>query len=397
MQIEQTRIREQIERSLFSSEELLFLQNERLYTICNFWSSQGSPNAKLVLESMSKNNGSVPWNALLENSRILNNHLIIVNIKNSIREISSSGSSGDRLNYKISLSWRLAHHIVWEMAYKHMSQGIIQNYLDKSLFWAMARPFGGKLDSLPNQLECVPTSSGISYVGEYKNTNIDIVHGSITTILEMLEDKFVQKWNPNYVILTYEKSQQWQKEVIKQYWTRCFIHEEYASNDGGVSAFTCNYGNLHFWTNRSLFSITNNNFLCIDLWNDATCFIGYNNGDEVEISHDQCNCGLNFPIVKVNGRASGNIILENGKKIPHLGPFSPSSMKGIVGVRILIERNNKATVMYVPIEEDKINFDHITSELEQFGFNEVVFQKKHSLLELRHGIRKKFSIVIDNR
>jgi hypothetical protein len=396
--MEINKIREQIKETMFSEGSLTNFQNERLKSICEDWSSSNSANSKIILDNINQGNDLLFWNKITEYSRFSNNSHLIHNTKNSIREISSSGSSGDRLNYHISLEWRLAHHAVWELAYKHLSNQKLNNYLDTNAYWAMARPFGGKLDSLPNQLECVPTSDGIDYQNGDLTTDINVVHGAITTILEMLENKVVQKWKPSFVILTYEKPLDWQKEIIKSYWSKCEIHEEYGSNDGGVSAFTCQNGNLHYWTSRSLFNINNNgNLVCLDLWNNASCFIGYNNGDEIQQLNNYCNCGLIYPIVKVNGRASGNIILDNKKKIPSLGPFSPFAMKGIAGIRIYIEANDKAVINYVPLNKSEVDFKLINTELEQFCFRNIQFKEIPSIFELRKGCKRKFSIVQDNR
>jgi len=326
----------------------------------------------------------------------LDNTAFLQNPTKCVGYICTSGSSGYPLKYGISSNWRKVHHLVWNLAYLKMTEGALNEYLDPRFIWAMARAPGAPADNLPNLIECIPTRNGIDFKNLLKPPFI--LHGSATTIIEMLEYEKVRKWKPEFVIFTYEKPSNLHIQLIKDAWPRAKVHYEYASNDGGSSAFTCPYEQMHFWMTRSIPTKTSGLLRVTDIWNEATSFIAYECGDNVEWLDDTCKCGSAFPLIKIHGREAGVIILENGSKISQLCPFDDEQLENIKAIKILVKQNNTALVKIVPLNHtlSHLTLSLLRTELFKIGFEKVNFELLKSFKELREQ-EKKFKVVIDTR
>jgi len=199
-------------------QALTTLTRNRLRAISTSWACAGSENAQLILDGL---NSGLGCSAILDMLRPLDRIAgckLLSDERKAIRTLLTSGSSGVPLRYGISQEWRWAHHATWRLAYLHMSGGALEGYLDPRFTWAMARPPGGTTDGLAHLIECIPSKCGISFTTGKQAATPNVVHGSVTTILELLEYAQVRRWRPIYVVLTYEQCLDWQMEVIHRYW-----------------------------------------------------------------------------------------------------------------------------------------------------------------------------------
>ncbi len=362
------------------------------------WSIQGCERSQVLLNyTHSYDEFQEKLSEIEGYQRTCNNSISLqIDPSKCISTIRTSGSSGFPLTYGISQEWRLLHNLVWKIAYQKMTDGDLKGYLDHNYVWAMARAPGMSSDNLSNLIECIPSRFGIQF-HNLKN-NPSVIHGSSTTMLEMLEYSFVQRWRPKYIIFTYEKPSDHHIECIREAWPNAKIHFEYASNDGGASAFTCSHGKLHFWTIRSIPSHRSGNLRVTDLWNTATNFVGYECGDLVEWEDHDCDCGLKFPTLTVQGRKAGSITLENGTKISQLCPFNSEQMEGIKALKVYVHPNNKALIKVVPQENKLPNSDflNLCQHLQEMGFETTELAVCHSIAELREAPTK-FKVVVDMR
>lgn len=394
----ETDIEKRLQASIFDAIALKTLQEERLAFITRFWAQRGCQESLRITALLES--GASASSALLSAtplSRVSGCPRATLLCKESvIGTISTSGSSGVPLSYHLSQVWRSAHDAAWRLAYRHMTGGWLSGYLDPSVNWAMMRPPCAVLDQLPNVMNCVPHRVGVLYSREPESFKPQVIHGSVTTILEALEDPRVRRWLPRMIVLAYEGSAEWQRTLIGQSWPDARIHEEYGANDGGSSAFTCEQGNLHFWSNRSFPCQQLDVLRVIDLWNTAQAFVAYECGDEVQWVPVNCRCGSILPVVRIRGRQSGKITLDNGAVISQLCPFDSNEMRNVRAIRVLVGRRDSATVVVVESLQNGCDRTSIAARLHKIGFEQVSFIVKKSIAELRNHWGK-FQTVTDIR
>jgi hypothetical protein len=392
------RIEELLLRSMADREALLITQTEQLRAVLEFWTSKGCERSQSLLAAMQGGDSIQEALARANPRRRLSDgpNRPVTSEQHTVGTICTSGSSGVPMNYRVGQEWRWAHHSAWRLAYRHMTASVLDGYLDSRFRWAMMRPPGARPEDFPYMTNCMPVRSGISHTRPPDTFRPDVVHGSVSTLLEALEDPQVQAWQPSWVIFTYEGPTGWQKELVRQMWPTANQHEEYSSNDGGASAFTCQYGSLHFWSSRAVPCPRTTTLRVVDLWNFAEAFVGYECGDEVEWTNQDCRCGCVFPTVKIAGRTSGVIVLDNGSVVPTFCPFTSGQMTNLRGVRVLVEAGNKATVLLVEHQAGRTNRVELEECLRQAGFEKIEFSTRKSVTALRSG-QGKFRTVIDTR
>lgn len=394
----ETDIEKRLQETIFDASALSILQEERLMFITSFWAQRGCQESLRIAALLES--GATASSALLGAtplSRVSGCSRSMLLCKESvIGTISTSGSSGVPLRYHLSRVWRSAHDAAWRLAYRHMTGGWLTGYLDPSVNWAMMRPPCAVQDQLPNVMNCVPHRAGVLYSREPESFKPHVIHGSVTTILEALEDSRVRRWSPRIVVLAYEGSAEWQRALISQSWPEARIHEEYGSNDGGSSAFTCEHGNLHFWSNRSFPCQQLDLLRVIDLWNTAQAFVAYECGDEVQWIRCNCRCGSILPVVRIRGRKSGRITLDNGAVISQLCPFDFNEMRNVRAIRVLVGHKDSATVVVVESIQNGCDRASIAARLYTIGFEQVSFVIKNSIADVRNHWGK-FQTVTDIR
>jgi hypothetical protein len=380
----------------FSLERLLTLQMKRLTTLLPYWRDRGCHNADLLSDATTADTLQAALSRIAPYQRVSARPLALpVNPRRSIRSVFTSGSSGFPLPYSLSSEWRAAHHVVWRLAYRHLSKGALRGYLDPAFTRAMARVPEGSTDYFPHQIECVPTLNGMVDSQPPKCSRPDVVHGSITTILEMLESEDVRRWKPSYIVITYEMAHEWQIQLLTHHWPAP-VYLEYAANDGGAAAFSCSASQLHYWSQRSVPLFRNGPLRVVDLWNTATGFVGYECGDEVKWSKQHCSCGLALPILQVRGRISGTIQLDTGAVVSTFCPFSSAEMKGLSAVRVEVETGDVARLRIVRSGVGEPCLDALERRLLAMGFRAVRIDEARRMALVRSR-RGKYQAVIDVR
>lgn len=104
------------------------------------------------------------------------------------------------------------------------------------------------------------------------------------------------------------------------------VFDAYGANDGGISTFECEHGNIHVDMERSVLEVVDEKNKQIDegrgsviatsLHNYAMPFIRYKIGDEVIASKNRCDCGRGLPLLKeVIGRSVSILLTPDGAKI----------------------------------------------------------------------------------
>jgi hypothetical protein len=319
---------------------------------------------------------------------------LVIDTTRAIRTIRTSGSSGVPLSYAISAAWRRAHHVTWRLAYSIMTEGRVSGYLDRRWTWAMARPPAGSRDVAPNTVDIFPDGGAIRTSCPPQDVSPHVIHGSCSTIIDALANPAVASWRPDIVVLTYEKASAAQLSMIADAWPRAVVHIEYAANDGGLSAFTCPNRRLHAWTMRSLLVSREGRACVIDLFNGASSFVAYENGDEVRFLDERCSCGLSLPVIDVCGRRADVIRLSGGRSISALCPFSSEELRGVRGVRVEILDDQHCRLVLIRASSG-VDLVGLSRRLASYGLSVVEVTHVASVAALCD--RAKFRTVVDRR
>jgi len=96
------------------------------------------------------------------------------------------------------------------------------------------------------------------------------------------------------------------------------VFEEYVCCDGGSSAWDCeNKSGMHETMERAIIeNDKDGNMIVTDLWNKASPFIRYINGDKIKRLDKPCSCGRQLPLIRVQGRDNDIIKLPSGSYSP---------------------------------------------------------------------------------
>ena len=154
------------------------------------------------------------------------------------------------------------------------------------------------------------------------------------------------------------------------------VYNQYGCNEAGVSAFECEYNNMHLINTRSFYNVdSEGNLISTDLSNKGFILLKYKTGDQVKFSNNQsCHCNRNFPIIgEINGRTGDIIVDKNSNTIHYLffnilfrndmniTQFQISYDKTDLNINIKVKNkylDNSYFDNYISQIKKKIHFDH---------------------------------------
>jgi phenylacetate-CoA ligase len=107
------------------------------------------------------------------------------------------------------------------------------------------------------------------------------------------------------------------KKRIEEIWNAPVV-EEYGATETGSLAGECPHGRLHLWADRALFEVYDpisgkvsdqgrGQLVVTPLYREAMPLLRYNIEDAVEVSHPDCPCGWQLPVVRVLGRSAWSV------------------------------------------------------------------------------------------
>lgn len=158
----------------------------------------------------------------------------------------------------------------------------------------------------------------VKFIKTQKYYRPSYVYGYTSGIYEMVNiinnNKLTKDLkNIKLVITTSEMLHDYQRASIKHGFD-CNVTQEYGVGEVGIVGFECPRGKLHSYDDLMYVELDENGVCYItSLVNEAMPLIRYNTGDVVELSDEQCICGLPFKVIsKLKGRTSA-VIKYNGK------------------------------------------------------------------------------------
>lgn len=137
---------------------------------------------------------------------------------------------------------------------------------------------------------------------------------------------------------TAEKLYPAQRETISRAFG-CQVYDMYGSSEVNNIACTCSLGRMHVSADCVVLEVDRKRslpglpppFIVTSLWNEVMPFIRYRNEDCGELLEGFCECGNQFPLMKLNiSRVSDNFILPSGEVVH--GEFFTHLMYGSKGI-----------------------------------------------------------------
>lgn len=100
------------------------------------------------------------------------------------------------------------------------------------------------------------------------------------------------------------------------------VFDQYGCNEGGISAFECEYKKMHIVSTRALYETDDNGTLIsTDLFNDGFIMMKYNTTDIVEFSGEPCSCNRTFPVIKDMIGRLNDVVVDMDRKVLHASFF----------------------------------------------------------------------------
>jgi len=100
------------------------------------------------------------------------------------------------------------------------------------------------------------------------------------------------------------------------------VHDQYGCNEGGISAFECEKGNMHLISNRCVYeTLEDGTLAATDLVNEGFIMMKYCTNDLVTFGGGTCACKRGFPIIQsVTGRQN-DVVVDMDNNVLHASFF----------------------------------------------------------------------------
>lgn len=167
-----------------------------------------------------------------------------------------------------------------------------------------------------------------SYLGSIINSKTKLIYGYATAINRLAE--FILKNQHAYtfpdlkgIVTTAEILSDKHRDNIGQAFN-VKVHNQYGCNEAGISAFECDFGNLHYINTATKIEFDlDGNVLATNLVNKAFPMVRYFTGDKFEvIEHVSCPCKRGYPIIENFLGRTCDLVIDKRNKVMHSAFFT---------------------------------------------------------------------------
>jgi phenylacetate-CoA ligase len=252
--------------------------------------------------------------------------------KGDLIEKATGGSTGDPLTYLttknaqsfmwagILLSWETAGYKIGDKVAFLAGISIIKKSIQHKIFH--------KLLNVKTYSTYNLTDENIKiYIEEIKHKKIKLIYGYATAIGKMasyiIDHEKIDFPDLKSIVTTAEILTQKDRENIKNAFN-VDVYNQYGCNEAGISAFECEFKNMHLINSGCSIEIDDeDNLITTNLVNDGFFLLRYFTGDKIKLSNRQtCQCGRGYPIIEdIKGR-SYDFVVDSNQKSLHAAFFN---------------------------------------------------------------------------
>lgn len=167
-----------------------------------------------------------------------------------------------------------------------------------------------------------------SYLRQIISSKTKIIYGYATAINRIAE--FILKNHGVYsfpdlkgIVSTAEILSDKHRDNIEQAFS-VKVHNQYGCNEAGISAFECDFGNLHYINSATRIEFDHDgNVLATNLVNKAFPMIRYYTGDKFDIVENvSCPCKRGYPIIENFMGRTCDLVIDKQNKVTHSAFFN---------------------------------------------------------------------------
>jgi phenylacetate-CoA ligase len=167
-----------------------------------------------------------------------------------------------------------------------------------------------------------------SYLIRIINSKTKIIYGYATAINRLAE--YILKTKTGYIfpdlkgiVTTAEILSDKHRDNIGQAFN-VKVHNQYGCNEAGISAFECDFGNLHYINTATKIEFDNDgNVLATNLINKAFPMVRYYTGDKFEVVNQvSCPCKRGYPIIENFMGRTCDLVIDKRNKVMHSAFFN---------------------------------------------------------------------------
>lgn len=187
-------------------------------------------------------------------------------------------------------------------------------------------------------------------------------------------------------------------ETIKAFGSK--IRSEYGAAEAGLIAFECPQGYMHINSENVIVEIEDGEILVTNLVSHSFPIIRYKLGDKISLAPEEfrCNCGRQHPVIlDVLGRVGKKIIgfNETYPSLTFYYVFKNLALNSGIVLNYQAVQNKKGFVL-LKIEQDRLEEDLVSKELEKYFKNDIRFEVQYNVvLHAMDGKLKDFITTLD--
>ena len=167
-----------------------------------------------------------------------------------------------------------------------------------------------------------------SYLYRIDKSKTKLMYGYATAINRIAE--FILKSQNTYsfshlkgIVSTAEILSDKHRDNIEQAF-KVKVHNQYGCNEAGISAFECDFGNMHYINSATRIEFDNDgNALATNLVNKAFPMIRYFTGDKFDIVENvSCPCKRGYPTIENFMGRTCDLVIDKRNKVMHSAFFN---------------------------------------------------------------------------
>lgn len=214
-----------------------------------------------------------------------------------------------------------------------------------------------------------------SYLSRISTSKTKIIYGYATAINRIAEYMLKNKTNYSFphlkgIVSTAEILSTKHRDNIEEAFN-VKVHNQYGCNEAGISAFECDFGNMHYISSATKIEFDNEgNALATNLVNSAFPMIRYFTGDKFDIVENvSCPCKRGYPTIENFMGRTCDLVIDKRNKVMHSAFFNVlfRDNKHIEQFQVLF--NEHKLTIYLKLDNNNLTKEMFTHYLDIFKSN----------------------------